>query len=104
MPPSTPGRTSVNYGASTWRTGDRQPTEYVKSCKWYLQVRYAPYKGTRGQTLKTASSADKGYERTWATRAAAIAAKSNFKEWVNGGRSSQHAAAGSWCSLRRCPG
>jgi hypothetical protein len=92
MPPSTPGRTSVDYGASTWRTGDRQSTEYVKSCKWYLQVRYAPYKGARGQTLKTASSADK-YERTWATRAAAIAAKTTFKEWVNGGRSSQQRAA-----------
>ena len=62
---------------------------------------YAPYKGARGQTLKTASSADKGYERTWATRAAAIAAKSNFKEWVNGGRSSQQRAAGAASAASR---
>ena len=55
--------TSVDYGASTWRTGDRQLTKYVETVN-YCKVRYAPYKGARGQTLKTASSADKGYERT----------------------------------------
>ena len=45
---------------------------------WRLRVLYAPYKGARGIKLKTASSIDVGYERTWATQAAAIAAKSNL--------------------------
>jgi hypothetical protein len=42
-----------------------------------------------------------GDERTWATQAAAIAAKSNFKEWVNGGRSSQQRLAGSASAASR---
>ena len=52
--------------------------------------------------MKTASSADDGYERTWATRAAAIAAKSQLQGL--GQRRPQQSAAGSWCSLYRCPG
>ena len=42
-----------------------------------------------------------GTRRTWATQAAAIAAKSNFKEWVNGGRSSQQRAAGAASAAAR---
>ena len=44
----TPNQASVNRDTNKWRTGDRQPRESEMRGRWYLQVRYSPYKGARG--------------------------------------------------------
>ena len=80
---------------TAWRTENRQPTEYQMHNKWHLMIKYAAYRGARGKKLDTARSTHQGYDKGgWATRAAAIAAKPHFKEWVNSGSSSQQRAAG----------
>ena len=85
-----PGDRSGN----TWRTGNRQPTECFNHGTWCLQVRYAPYQRASSAKLRVARSTDKGYEpHTWATQAAAIAAKAHFKAWVDYGRNPLKRAA-----------
>ena len=87
---------------TAWRTENRQPTEYQLHNKWHLMIKYAPYRGARGQKLDTARSTHQGYDKGgWATRAAAIAAKPHFKEWVNSGRNSQQRAAGATSAVAR---
>eukprot|EP00966_Prymnesium_polylepis_P239967 5548955-Prymnesium_polylepis.1 len=87
MPPKSTNRTS----AVTTKTGNRQPTACKLHGVWQLQIRYAPR--TYASKLEWARSTDKGYDKTWATEEAAIAAKAHFKKWVDDGRSTQQRAA-----------
>eukprot|EP00966_Prymnesium_polylepis_P050479 1168670-Prymnesium_polylepis.1 len=92
MAPEMP-EIAIEQTTTHWRTGDRQPEACHVHKTWRLRIRYAPYQGARKAQQKVAWSTDQGYEQTWATQAAAIAAKADFKAWVNHGRGGKQRTA-----------
>ena len=84
---STPAAATVSANGNSWRTGARQPTiveELGEVLPFYLVMKYAPHKNARSYQLKRARSDKRdGYNRRWATRLEAEAARADFKAWVN---------------------
>ena len=83
--------TSDNLGSPSddckdWRTGKRQPgvmkptAEYLK---FRLRIETVVRKGQNVRRMVFSTEA--GYDTSWATEAAAIAAKPHFKRWVDDG-------------------
>ena len=67
-----------------WRTLARQPWCIEYLAKWRLVIRVAKQKGDRPGKWKLVYSTD-FKEGGWATKAAAFAARSSFKQWVDTG-------------------
>eukprot|EP00966_Prymnesium_polylepis_P014688 339291-Prymnesium_polylepis.1 len=91
-----PPKAHIGSSATGWRTGDRQPTATQpdgNGGQWILRILFAPRRGAKKAEQKWASSTDPGYNRTWATPEAAIAAKAHFKQWVEHGRNPQQRTA-----------
>jgi hypothetical protein len=89
IPPAV-GASSVLPDVNTWRTGARQPIIIEqrdgRAKPFYLQIKYATREGAKSKDYKTATSTSCGFEPgAFATRAAAVLAKADFKEYVDSG-------------------
>ena len=92
--------------AARWRTSDRQPTVVCnddgRALPYSLVIRYAPFRGAKSKEQKRArSDASDGFNAAWATRAAAEAAKSDFKAWVDGGMNPNQRACAAASAMAR---
>ena len=73
-----------------------------RALPYSLVIRYAPFRGTKSKEQKRArSDASDGFNAAWATRAAAEAAKSDFKAWVDGGMNPNQRAGAAASAMAR---
>jgi hypothetical protein len=66
-----------------WRTLGRQPRIVFRNGVYTLAIDYARRKGEKSSMWKRVYSADEWKPGGWATEAAALAARSQFKHWVD---------------------
>ena len=66
-----------------WRTMGRQPCLMNRDGVFVLHVDYAKQKGGKRQNWKRVYSSDQFKPGGWTTEAAALAARSEFKHWVD---------------------
>ena len=96
MPPAT-SPTGLH-----WRTLTRQPWCRVKDGQYILEMMVAKQKGDpRAKWMKVSSAAWK--EGGWATEAAALAARTQFKQWVDTGMNAKKRAAQAESAAARSP-
>ena len=83
--------TSDNVGSPSddrkgWRTGGRQPG-LMKPCRGHpnYRLRIEALERPSQKKRRMVFSTEAGYDKAWATEAAALAARSDFKRWVEDG-------------------
>ena len=96
MPPAT-SPTGLH-----WRTLTRQPWCKVNHGQYILEIMVAKRKGDPRAKWKRVSSAA-WKEGGWATEAAALAARTQFKQWVDTGMNAQQRAAQAESAAARSP-
>ena len=86
-----------------WRTLGRQPRIVFSNGVYTLAIDYARRKGEKSSMWKRVYSADEWKPGGWATEAAALAARSQFKHWVDHGMHLQQRLAQADSAAARSP-
>ena len=85
-----------------WRTLDRQPTAYQLHGVYHLRIRVAKQRADRSKFWKEFKSTD-WKPGCWVTEAAALAARPQFKHWVDYDMNAAQRAGQSEASSSRSP-